>query len=68
MSRRNVFLDAMVRELGAACYRALHGKGSAAEVTHAVASVDAEEARVRGGRPAGPRRAARGRRTGAAAA
>jgi hypothetical protein len=32
MSRRDVCLDAMAREPGAARYRALHGEGSAAEV------------------------------------
>ena len=33
MSRRDVYLDAMAPELGAACYRALHGEGSAAEAS-----------------------------------
>jgi hypothetical protein len=31
MSRRDVYIDAMARKLGAARYRALHGGGSAAE-------------------------------------
>jgi hypothetical protein len=31
MSRRDVYLGAMARKLGAARYRALHGGGSAAE-------------------------------------
>jgi hypothetical protein len=33
MSRRDVYLDAMAPELGAAYYRALHGEGSAAEAS-----------------------------------
>jgi hypothetical protein len=68
MSRTDVFLEALARELGAAYYRALHGRGSAAGVTRAAASVDTENAQVRGGRPAGPRRRVGGRHTGAAAA
>ncbi len=31
MSRRDVYLDAMACELGAAYYQARHGEGSAAE-------------------------------------
>lgn len=51
MSRRDVYLDAMVQQLGAAYYKALHGDGSAAEVARAVASVDAEVKRERGEHP-----------------
>jgi CBS domain-containing protein len=48
MSRRDAYFDAMVRQLGAAYYQALHGDGSAAEVARAVESVDAEVAQERG--------------------
>lgn len=39
MTRRDDYLDAMLRHLGAAYYQALHGHGSAAEVTSAVRQV-----------------------------
>ena len=39
MTRRDAQLDAMVRHLGAAYYQALHGTGSTADVTKAVAQV-----------------------------
>jgi len=68
MSRKDVYLVAMVRELSAAYYRVLHGKGGAAEAARTVESVDAEETRRRGGRSAGPRRRMRGRRTSGEAA
>lgn len=40
MSRRDAYFDAMMRELGAAYYHAVHGEGSAAEVTRAVDAID----------------------------
>jgi CBS domain-containing protein len=39
MTRRDDHLDALVRHLGAAYYQALHGDGSAADVSKAVAQV-----------------------------
>jgi len=39
MTRRDAHLDALVRHLGAAYYQALHGDGSAADVSKAVARV-----------------------------
>ena len=55
MTRRDDLLDALVRHLGAAYYQALHGSGSAADVSKAVARV-AEAAD--GGSPGSPSPAA----------
>ncbi len=43
MTRRDDHLDALVRHLGVAYYQALHGDGSAADVTKAVARVTEAE-------------------------
>jgi hypothetical protein len=67
MSRRDAYLAAMVRQLSAAYYRVLHGKGGAAEAARTVESVDAEETRGRGERSAAPRREFGGRTSAEAA-
>ena len=65
MTRRDDHLDALVRQLGAAYYQALHGHGSAAEVSEAVARVaearheSAEAPAAAAETPAGPRRSGR---------
>ncbi len=40
MTRRDVYLDAMLRHLGAAYYESLHGRASAADVERALDSVE----------------------------
>jgi len=50
MTRRDDYLDAMIRHLGAAYYQALRGDGSAAEVANAVRKVS--EAKRDGAEPA----------------
>ncbi len=65
MTRRDDYLDSLVGQLGAAYYQALHGHGSAADVTKAVAMV--AEAERDGGAEvpsAGPRPPGSSRRTG----
>lgn len=49
MTRRDAQLDALIRSLGAAYYRALHGEGAAADVSKAVARV--AEVTQEGGKP-----------------
>jgi CBS-domain-containing membrane protein len=49
MTRRDAELDALIRSLGAAYYRALHGEGSAADVNKAETRV--AEATREGGKP-----------------
>ena len=49
MTHRDAQLDALIRSLGAEYYRALHGEGSAADVSKAVARV--AEATEEGGKP-----------------
>jgi CBS-domain-containing membrane protein len=44
MSRRDDYLDALLKHLGAAYYQTLHGEAPASNVARAVASVAAEEA------------------------
>ena len=39
MSRRDIYLDAMLRHLGAAYYDSLHGRAAPADVTRAVDQV-----------------------------
>jgi hypothetical protein len=39
MARRDTYLDAMLRELGAANYASLHGRAGKADVTRALGSV-----------------------------
>ena len=48
MSRRDAYLDAMLRNLGAAYYQTTKGTARAADVTRALESVAAEDARRRG--------------------
>jgi CBS domain-containing protein len=65
MNRRDAHLDALVRELGAAYYQALHGHGSAAEVGRAVARVsEAESQRDLGAPPDTERAPVSARRSG----
>lgn len=45
MSRRDAHLDAMLRQLGAAYYQTLHGRGTPAEVARAVDQVAAADER-----------------------
>jgi CBS domain-containing protein len=65
MTRRDAQLDALVRHLGAAYYQALHGRGSAADVSQAVARVaaaaqDSDAVPLAAAEsPAGPRRTGR---------
>jgi CBS domain-containing protein len=77
MTRRDAYLDAMLRHLGAAYYESLHGRASVADVERALDSVEDhtnEHARVRGeggpaaGTPAAGAGAAGSPATGAAAA
>ena len=65
MSRRDAYLDAMLRNLGAAYYQATQGRAKAADVTSALQSV-ADEDRRRGGagHPAGEAAAAHVRHHG----
>jgi CBS-domain-containing membrane protein len=51
MTRRDDYLDALVRQLGAAYYQALHGEASAADVSKAVERL-AQAERDGGGSPA----------------
>ncbi len=65
MTRREDHLDALVGQLGTAYYQALHGAGSAADVTRAVARVtEAEQAGGAGEPPAAARSPGSSRRTG----
>ena len=55
MDRREMHYQAMLRELGAAYYQAVHGQGSAAKVASAVQAVDKADAESAGpGDPARP--------------
>src|SRR5487761_236427 len=47
MSRRDVYFDAMLRNLGAAYYQTLRGTAGVADVTRALESVEAEDKRRR---------------------
>jgi len=57
MDRREMHYEAMLRELGAAYYQAVHGQGSAAKVASAVQAVEKADAETTGRpqpRPGGP--------------
>src|SRR5271165_6449467 len=65
MTRREAHLDALVRHLGAAYYQALHGDGSAADVSKAMARVaEAAQDDQAAARPAAAESAAGARGTG----
>jgi CBS-domain-containing membrane protein len=65
MTRRDDRLDALVRDLGVAYYQALHGDGSAADVSKAVVRVtEATHDSALASPPAAPEVAAAPRRTG----
>lgn len=51
MTRRDAYLDAMLRHLGATYYQTLHGDATASDVARAVDSVEAEAARRPGTLP-----------------
>jgi CBS domain-containing protein len=57
MTRRDAYLDATLRHLGAAYYESLHGRASAADVARALDSVE-DHTGDHEGVPAGPRPAA----------
>lgn len=59
MDRREMHYQAMLRELGAAYYQAIHGEGSTANVASAVQAVDKADADTTA-RPGGPGPAAAG--------
>jgi CBS domain-containing protein len=61
MSRRDEYLDALLKHLGAAYYQTLHGDAPASDVARAVASVAAEEAARGPGEPSLPLRGTHGR-------
>jgi CBS domain-containing protein len=61
MSRRDEYLDALLKQLGAAYYQTLHGGAAAFDVARAVASVEAEEAARQPGEPLVPARGTHGR-------
>jgi CBS domain-containing protein len=51
MTRRDTYLDAMLRNLGATYYQTTQGRARAADVTRALESVAEEEQRINGGEP-----------------
>ena len=70
MNRREMHYQAMLQELGAAYYQAVHGQGSAAKVASAVQAVAKADAETTGqpqARPGHPGPVATGGLTGASA-
>jgi CBS-domain-containing membrane protein len=63
MTRRDVYLDGMLRHLGAAYYESLHGRATAADVARAIDSVE-DHTGDHGSKPAGPHAAAASSATG----